>query len=210
MNNKKNNNKPKLVAPVTGPVAYPHITDYNGEPTFDELEDSIREELLEEVREEVCAILNANETIKKANEHLQQQIADQNEIIENLKAAVDQFQKKEMLRMEENTATENVLKIQSKLILSFQRLSQRQVIKKVQKHRLSYSIKHVCQKTAEAALEQKIPHIIITPPPPRMFLPEDFSSILARIPLTSSTPRLFPILQRWFPIQHQQLRPPDR
>ena len=79
MNNKKNNNnKPKLVAPVTGPVAYPHITDYNGEPTFNELEDSIREELLEEVRDEVSAVLDANETIKKANEHLQQQIADQN------------------------------------------------------------------------------------------------------------------------------------
>ena len=184
MNNKNNNNnKPKLVAPVTGPAAYPHITDYNGELTFDELEDWIREELLEEVREEVGAILDADEMIKKANEHLQQQIADQNEIIENLKAAVNQFQKKETLRMEENTATQNVLKIQSKLIQSFQLLSQRQVVKKVQKHRLSYSIKHVCQKTAEAALGQKIPCIIVTPPPPRMFLPEDFSSILARIPV---------------------------
>ena len=66
MNNKKNNNnKPKLVAPVTGPVAYPHITDYNGEPTFNELEDSIREELLEEVREEVGAILDVNEMINR-------------------------------------------------------------------------------------------------------------------------------------------------
>ena len=91
------------------------------------------------------------------------------------------LQKKATLRMEEDTAKEKLLNKQTTLVLSLQQLNSRKVIKKVERHCLTYS----ASKTPSNIPCITIPRIVITPPPTsrgRIFLPEDFTEILARIP----------------------------
>ena len=82
---------------------------------------------------------------------------------------------------EENMLMQTVTNKQTKLILSLQQLNSRKVIKKVERHCLTYSV----GKTPLKIPRSTIPRIVITPPPTsrgRIFQPEDFTEILARIP----------------------------